>query len=514
MDSYEKADYSKGFYNADGAFTKGKKPSEDGYFNADGKFVKTTIIENTENEEAKKEIINKITDTYTILADGAVITKEGDKGYFNKSGTFIKGRLQAGSGYYDETGKYHFYRNEGQIDKNDNIILTDGTVIIEDAKNILAWSDKEDIIKREYELLKKSIESFKLHIEAIKIVTTDKEEIIYTIEQFLNTKNKKGDYNDLDCIYIDHDSLEIKYDINNFWRHCYVIFQTQYFYYPEKLAERLENELGVNFTILDKAFIKNVDLTLKTEDEAKKFLKNAIGNKALINQIETNSGNNAELGLIKETEAYTDLKKLVRLGIDTSEAISIISDDNRSRRKAMRNIAINSIKMLKPKDVSTLEAAIVDTSILMSVKDETLVNNILRILNEKAYVQLINLAIKNDVRTEIILKKISEGKSDSKIKESIIEEQYKKNNQYYIDKKEDYLSGITGMTQRIILDNLYVMNESGNLKATTIDETILNNINIQIKEKIGYESYSNEDIHQIIKYCFTLDKGKIKRLKK
>ncbi len=376
------------------------------------------------------------------------------------------------------------------------------------------WLEKDDIVKREYEILKKSLKSFELHVEAIKIVSTDKEEIINTMEQIFKTKNTKGFSNNLECIYIDHDTLEIKYDINSFWKYCYTKFQMQYFYYPNKLAERLYSELGVHFILYDVNSIEEVDLTLKTEEEAKEILKRAIDNKDLLIQIETNKGNDIELNLIGETEVYSELKKLMRLGIETNEAIKIITNDNKGLKGAMRGIVVNAIKGLTSKDITLLETAIKDKSILMEVKDITLSNNILRIISEKSYVKLIKKAMENDIKTELILKLITEGKSDNKINEYIIEEQYKKNNQFYIDGKKAYLSGITGITQRIILDNLYIFNNSGNLKATTIDNSILENINNQIKKETQYNCYSNKDILHIIKYCFTLDKGKIQRIKR
>jgi hypothetical protein len=164
--------------------------------------------------------------------------------------------------------------------------------------------------------------------------------------------------------------------------------------------------------------------------------------------------------------------------------------------------------------MSLLEAAISYKSILMEINDEKLTNIILRIISDKSYVQLIKKAMENDIKTETILKHITDGESDNKINEFIIEEQYKKNNKYYIDGKKAYLSGLTGITQCIILDNLYILNESGNMTKTKIDNKFLIKINKQIKNELRYYSYSNDDILKIIQYCFTMDGEYTKRIKK
>jgi energy-coupling factor transporter ATP-binding protein EcfA2 len=376
------------------------------------------------------------------------------------------------------------------------------------------WLEKEEIIKREYEILKKSLKSFELHIEAIKLVSADKNEIIFIMEQIFKTKNTKGFTNNLDCIYIDHDTLEIKYDINAFWKHCYSKFQMQYYYYPQKLVKRLYDELGVHFIICNINSVAEVDLVLKTEEQAKEVLKRAIDNNDLLNQIEKNNGEDVELNLIKETDIYAELKKLMRLGIETNEAVKIITNGNKGLKKAMRGIITTSINELTSKDMNLLEAAINDKSILMEITDEKLANNILRIISDKSYVQLIKKAMENNIKTETILKHITYGESDNKINEFIIEEQNKTNNKYYVDGKKAYLSGITGITQRIILDRLYILNESGNMTKTKIDDKILTSINKQIKNELNYYSYSNDDILKIIQYCFTMDGEYTKRIKK
>ncbi len=128
-------------------------------------------------------------------------------------------------------------------------------------------------------------------------------------------------------------------------------------------------------------------------------------------------------------------------------------------------------------------------------------------LSNSGYSNLLKNAISCDMDTTTVLNAIAEGKSAYAIKKMIIKYQRSVYNKYYVNGDKDLLLGLSGVEQRVALDELFKINESGNVTQLQLTGHLLQRLAgllTKARQRYSFKVYTIKDALSLCKDVFTL----------
>lgn len=128
-------------------------------------------------------------------------------------------------------------------------------------------------------------------------------------------------------------------------------------------------------------------------------------------------------------------------------------------------------------------------------------------ISNSPFAKLLKTAVKFRMNIEQMLSAIANGQSAHGIKKMIIAHQHKICNRHYIEGNKEFLLGLSGTEQLVVLETLYRVNEAGNTTQTRLTQDILQNlarILTKAREKYSSKLYTTKDALDLCKSIFTL----------
>jgi len=361
----------------------------------------------------------------------------------------------------------------------------------------------EEITKSEKKKLELYIKSFKMGLKSIMMRHSDKKEIINIMKQDFNAILTDGTKNNMNCIYLDEDTMEITYDMNIFWKGIYDKYILQYYYHQDLYAKRLNKELGIEFKekLIDNIGV--VELSNEAEKNVKNILQEVLLNKNLQDEITNNNIRNDKLIKIKHTISFNNVKELMRLGISLIDSIEhVISKDEKGIKKVKLGQIREAIKGLRVSEKNELVEILNNNKNITDINNDITKKAIYNIINSD-YAEFIKKASRTNIDMKDFFKVLIESEKIADVKNYIINNKYIENNNRYLKGDHDLLMGRLGIEQKIILNSLYKINKSGNLIQTTLTPELLLDISIKLSRTLHTE-YNSKKVLSIIRKCFTL----------
>lgn len=329
-----------------------------------------------------------------------------------------------------------------------------------------------------------------IEVLKIKYDLSNEDDINDLIKEFeinLNFEDSKERKNNLDCIYIDKENLEIKYDKKKLMYKSFEEYNKQFFYDEKLLKEELEQlfNIGINIEYIEET--DNIDFNEETELYCKEVLKNVKPQNIVEKNFE-------EYKRIRNTNTFKNLDDLIKnYDYDVNDALDeVLENDCKNLNIIKKEEAKKIIENLNDLEKDTLFKRIIDKDdILMSKKTRTLLNG--------PFGKFIEEGFKKGYNQDEILDIIKKSKKDNDISKYFNIKQYIYYNNKYIENKE-LLNTVAGKEQLFVLE--YFFNNKGYSKNRVINVKNLKEITDKLNKNIKSNYYKEKDIiKMIISFC-------------
>lgn len=324
--------------------------------------------------------------------------------------------------------------------------------------------------------------------------------------------------NDENCIYLTAD-MKINYDSKKFFYNVYNKYNAQYYFFQNKLVERLAEEFNIDVEIVD---INDEDIKDSTNAKYVSTVTDVLYDMAtniekeyLIRDIETGKYNHKETKSIRNTKELQDALSLVRYKLLLNKKYSVKdafiylkNNDDKTVQNELDKELKGVIDSLTSEEISELNRVITGELRVIDFKDKSLKNK-LGVVKESNYYQYFIKAYKKDMDINKLKSAISESESEYSIEKFFNNNQYVDNNRTYIYKDKAML---TDSEQIVILDNLldgYSMvkdTKTGKNKVITkkikLTDKILIKIATELNEKFMTKKWTKTTTKNFIKKLF------------
>lgn len=359
----------------------------------------------------------------------------------------------------------------------------------------LTWGILEEV-----NLTKKIVESY---AELMKKQGVSGSQAKEELEKFTQLENLIGFKNNMGCITIDSD-CNVGIDEKKVSLLIYNTYNNQYMSNPDEFVKLLKQESDCKAIATTEAEVIEADF------DAKDYLDTALGNPDMLLQIYKNQLAEDELKAIEFTKDYKKVQKLIEMeDVVFGEKIK----REAKARTAVRAVCEEKVSEQKKLLVGELIGKLDDTELVRMYQEKNYDGNFQKeraLLEEENALKLLGElhTILGDLEESV--QKLRKERADL----SNLEKFIKKNldgylNELYLESREK-LWGMDklGRERTIILDNVYELNESGNMKKKTLNEKLLKKVAEALNEEFGEDKYTELKVRNRIKKMFKLqDEG-------
>lgn len=170
-----------------------------------------------------------------------------------------------------------------------------------------------------------------------------------------------------------------------------------------------------------------------------------------------------------------------------------------------KQLAKASIEDLKPREVEDLKDILNKTKDIKEIKNEKTVQKIEAILSVPDYKKDLKASLVWNVDINKMLDVIINAPTETEVKKFLYKAQFIWSNKYFLKTNGKY---ICNQEQKIILQELFELNEQGNLKEKRINDEMIQHILDRLNEEARIKKeYKEKDVWRLIEFCFTLDKS-------
>lgn len=379
--------------------------------------------------------------------------------------------------------------------------------------NNIPFKSLENIIIDEKKKVLKYIESFNKTVEAIKLRDNRNIYIKKEMEKILNLKDYDNNFNHLGCIFvaIKNNKIIVDFDKNAFFQQCYNKYIQQYFYKQDLFVQKLKDTFNVDVEVIIIEDNDNPNTPID-DNNINDVLKNIIKDDNLKNEILDNRFVDSSIVDIIKSDQIQQFFSLLDYYINEESnsdfecinmAANFIINNYNSKKinEEKRNSIINIIKNFSKNDLKAFDKFI-KNDLDIDLIDKKLAHKFYLIKNDKSFWDCLLSAFNLDFSVFDIFNLLNKFSSFKAFKKYIKQQQYKLYNEYYLI-NPSLLSGRAGLEQKIILDSLYVLNNSNNLVQKTLTSSLLTELQTKFKLFLNL-NYSFVKIIHLIQLCFNL----------
>ena len=353
-------------------------------------------------------------------------------------------------------------------------------------------------ITQQVNLTKSIVEQY---AEIIRLKKVGNEEFEKELKNFTQLENVAGFQNNMDCITIDSD-CRIGADEKKKALLIYNTFNNQYIDNIPEFVEHLKKVCDCREIQVIQAKVVKADFDIN------QYLLPVMGDSNLLLQIYDDYVEDDMLKTITHTKEYKKIQRLIQIqdvirGAEESKVTKA--------RKAIESVCLGekTAAEFKKELLGELLKKVPDSEIKEMYQEKYYKGSLVKekeVLEQEELMDMLH-------RLHTLLENLDEAVQKLKQSGGNVEEvkKYIRNNfdgymneMYLADREKLWGMDKVGRERTIILDNIYELNSSGNLKKKTINEKLLEQVVTALNEEFGAGAYTNTKVKNRIKKMFKL----------
>lgn len=386
-------------------------------------------------------------------------------------------------------------------------------ITIPDSENKAVIYSKGQIFAMQKDKLYTSLKTFRAFFDAAKICYDNKEQLIENINRIIDSQVYiDGTKLSMNCIFLDEETMTIKYNKLIFWKCVYEKWMEQFFYNYEEFAKEIEEKLNLPVEIIEGSVSNDIVDLKEIKDKAKLDKMEAIAitvslkkdeievlEKVLKHEVRTQD---IKEKVVKERlEKILDidsLKRVLRRAIAMEISINEVVN-------VMRNVSRKHNAQLLLKSLSSEDLDSLDKIRRKEISIESIDKSLAFIFNEILCVYYDDFRIRREISTiniveRILSKKI--GSEDKEVEEYLLEEQFIKNNIMYIEQTKE----IPSYEQKVILNALFELDSNYKQKQKRVSQQTIKKLTDILNTNYRGKKYSEKSVLNIIEHTFNLNR--------
>ena len=371
----------------------------------------------------------------------------------------------------------------------------------------------EYIMAKKYEIVQENLAHFN-DLNNLAHTSFDIDNANAIINGMLNTKTIHGDSSDLGCIYYNETERRVEYDITALWQISYTEYQKQYYYEQSQFAIKLSSIFRIPTKTIMVPEMDNTPDDPETKRRIKDTLNNISGSFVLQSAFRNNQFTTVEMKVLRASDIYQQVRKLVNCGASISAACKIVAnaESEKEVNYIMKRYEKESfIGLEKDSDIikSVIRGDIMVTNLKADVKKQ--IEN----LKKTPYWDDMQRAIKLDVDFDRFVRFVisNDCKNHQDSKRYLYECTLCKLNALHLSQANHDISsinkswGVAGREHFILVEIFEKYNANGNFYQTRITkELLIETANILTTKMRGYtlrtRMYNKTTVKHMLEACF------------